>query len=313
MTSQLNLFDIQDQSYQVNLYQDRAGVYGKDRWLIFGLLFIPADLELVILKSLRKAREDEECWSPLHFSELPGSWGGAGKHKPRTVYKWLTLSRTLLQGVMWFHALAIDTHLPFFERDAFSKEFHVYNRFLRMALTSAIPWFFKGKNNLTISMCFHNQTFEGYALLEFGRAGQDFDNLSDYIIGESEKDMEVRHLNQPSIWPKVQISKSIQYLPIDPNNVEDESLHSKCELLQLTDILIGAVPHAIDSISKSKTKLELASIVGEWMADIRLSPWEQTLGLHRRFGVSYYPNASGNTYSDGPLRLSNHLPGTKQG
>ena len=141
--------------------------------------------------------------------------------------------------------------------------------------------------------------------------GEDYDNLGRYIISEVTKDAADRHRSQPTLWPVVEFTGPVKFLSIDPND-ESQNDHPRCEILQLTDIILGATRQAIDGRSRRKTKRELASMVGEWAADVRQKPWEQQYGLHRRFSISYFPGPSGNAYSNGPLRLSDRLPGTNQ-
>jgi len=305
------LFDLPAAPLKVTLFHDASGTYGQDRWLTWGFLFCRKESESVIFDMLQEARQAEKCWSPLHFADLPGSWGGKGKHKPRTVYRWLEAARLALASDIWFHTFALDARSPGFKAENFPRKFHLHNRFCRMGLMSAIPWFFKGVHKICIRAFFHRQTFEGIRMEEAGRAGVDYDNLGDYIISQTVKEARDRNHSQPNLWPRVEFEGSVRFISIDPQD-EAPAYQAKCELLQLADIILGAVSQAIDGASRRKTKRELASIVGEWAADVRKEPWEQKLGLHRRFSVSYFPGARGDAYSDGPLKLSSRLPGARQ-
>jgi len=305
------LIEVPSQPLQIGLFHDVSGSYGRDQWIVWGYLFCKRDSEELVSRILREARGAEGCWSPLHFADLPGSWGGAGKHKPRTAYRWINRTRMLLASDLWFHAFALDTRGSGFNGSHFPRKFHLNNRFCRMGLTSAIPWFFKGVERLSIEAFFHRQSFEGGAPGDGAMPGEDCDNLGEYIIRETTKDAMNRHKSKPTIWPAVEFPGPVRFLSIDPAD-EDEVHHSKCELLQLTDVMLGAIRQAIDGTSRRKTKRELASIVGEWAADVRRKPWEQKYRLHRRFSVSYFPGPKGEVYPDGPLRLSEMLPGTKQ-
>lgn len=183
------LFEIPAQPLEVTLFHDASGTLGQDKWLVWGFLFCRRESESKILSILQEARQAEGCWSPLHFADLPGSWGGEGKHKPRTAYRWLEDSRFSLMTDLWFHAFALDTRSPRFNDRNFPRKFHLHNRFCRMGLTSAIPWFFKGVHSISIEAYFHRQTFEGARMEDIGRAGTDYDNLGDYIISQTVKEM----------------------------------------------------------------------------------------------------------------------------
>lgn len=309
--AQQPLFHIPSQPLEVYLFHDVSGSYGQDQWIVWGYLFYKRSSESNLLTFLRESRAAEECWSPLHFADLPGGWGGEGKHKPRTAFRWLEGIQAHFKSDLWFQAFGLDTKDSGFDRSQFPRKFHLNNRFCRMGLTSAIPWFFKGIDTLSIESIFHRQTFEGETLAGIGAPGEDYDNLGRYIVSEISKDSTNRHRSQPTLWPKVRFKGPVKFLSINPKD-ESDADHPKCEFLQLTDIILGAIRQAIDGNSHRKTKRELASIVGQWAADVRQKPWVQEFGLHRRFSVSYFPGPSGKAYSDGPLRLSARLPGTRQ-
>ncbi|MBN2502593.1 MAG: hypothetical protein JXB38_17565 [Anaerolineales bacterium] len=164
-----------------------------------------------------------------------------------------------------------------------------------------------------MSLYFHRQTFEGIGDKEYGIPGTDWDNLATYIYSETSKDVQQRRKSSPNRWPEVKLSEDIKFISADPSEMKAQNFSIHCELIQLTDILTGAVTQAIAAISTRKTKRELASIVGEWMSDIRIEPWKQRLGLHRKFGVSYFPDANGRLYNDGQLKIAKRLPGSRQG
>lgn len=305
------LFDVPKTPMRVSLYMDASGKYGQDEWLAWGLLFVRSEGEDRIVRTLKHLKRRNGRDTVLHYTDLPGTWKKGGSHKPRTVFAWLMTVPDLLQNDAWFYSLAVNVRDPRFEHDAFSRPFQLHNRFVRMALTSAIPWFFKGTQMLDISAVFHRQSFEGLSDEKRGVPGRDWDNLGEYVVRETMNDAQSRRRRSPDLWPAVTFSHSIKFLSMDPDDVEEEDLKPKCELLQLTDNLVGCTRQAIDGQATRQTKLELASIVGEWLADIRLKPWEQKLALHRRLGLSYFPSSRGPT-QEGPLRLSSRVPSSRQ-
>jgi hypothetical protein len=76
------------------------------------------------------------------------------------------------------------------------------------------------------------------------------------------------------------------------------------ECIQLADILLGAVATAVERKSDRQTKLWFGKEICKLIQDVRVEPWKQTLGLHRRFSVSYFPNNRGEVYTNGTLKIS---------
>ncbi|MBN2503330.1 MAG: hypothetical protein JXB38_21320 [Anaerolineales bacterium] len=144
MRNQLTLFEVPSAKTLVNLYQDRSGSYGNDQWLVWGNLFVLQKKTLALFDQLQQAREKHQYLGELHFTDLPRTWAEPGGKKPKTTYDWLEVCRiNFLSDNFYFNVLAVDTHSPQFNHDAFSKPFHAYNRFSRMAITSGIVWFYK--------------------------------------------------------------------------------------------------------------------------------------------------------------------------
>ncbi len=314
MTSQPTLFSLPaSQTTKYSVYQDRSGNYGSDRWLIWGSLIVAKQEVPIIAEILRQDRHKQNCVSELHFSELPGGWGGAGGHKPRTVFDWYSrvISQLKHNKGVFFSGLAVDVKNKLFHAENFTEAFHVYNRFSRAAFSWTLPWFFKGQSNIALDLLLHIQTFKGESRRTTGRAGSDWDNLGEYIQTELNQELLERAKQDSDNWPSVTIEKRPVFVPLTPQSGSVEYSIDDCELMQLTDLLIGGVRQAITGDSTSQTKLELGSIVGEWMADIRKPPWEQKFGVHRKFTVNYFPGPKG-PYSDGELALSHHIPSAQQ-
>ncbi|MBM4141332.1 MAG: hypothetical protein FJ242_07610 [Nitrospira sp.] len=76
------------------------------------------------------------------------------------------------------------------------------------------------------------------------------------------------------------------------------------ELLQLTDLLLGSVASAIEPKSERETKQWFAKNIALLMEDIRKKPWKQEYRLHRKFSVSYFPDADGAIYNDGLIGIN---------
>ncbi len=108
------------------------------RWLLIGLLFVEEkDLEGV-RKALYEYRSRENYFGEIHFSDLPGSFGGVGGAKARTARAWLRAFESGLCEKVFFSALAVDRASRAYEHKRFAKDFHAYNRFTAMALKAGI-------------------------------------------------------------------------------------------------------------------------------------------------------------------------------
>jgi hypothetical protein len=133
-------------------------------------------------------------------------------------------------------------------------------------------------------------------------ARDDEDNFQDYLPKAIENDV-ARHLAASTqAYPRVRSLGDV--ITINPKlALQDAELHPKAELLQLADVILGAVAQAIHPRSSLPTKRDLGHMVAEWILDIRKEPWKQRLNLHRRFSVAYFPDGDGRPYTDGPLPI----------
>ncbi|MGQ9859514.1 MAG: hypothetical protein ACUVS3_12625 [Thermodesulfobacteriota bacterium] len=110
------------------------------RWLLIGLLFVQKRRLKLVRRALEVCRQQENYFGEIHFSELPGSFGGAGGPKARTAHAWMRAYERGLCNKAFFSALAVDQASPKYEHRRFTKDFHAYNRFTAMALKAGIAW-----------------------------------------------------------------------------------------------------------------------------------------------------------------------------
>jgi len=299
---QAPLFSVESQPALINVYHDESGCYGNSRWFIVGLLFVPQHRESEILMALRHARSEIGYEGEVHFSALPKGWGGEGGAKSRLAKRWLRLFAENLAGACTFYALAVDTHSPRFDHKRFPQKFHMYNRFTRMALVSAISWQMSNYDCLELQI-FSDDKFRQRGRDQMvGQPGSDWDNFEDYLPRSVAQDLNQRRQGHPHKYPDVRCTGSVNVVDSDPDKVVS-SLRDKCQLVQLTDVLLGAIAQAITASSSWPTKQVLGLIAAEWIQDTRKPPWEQKLGLHKKFAVSYFPDSNGAAYTDGPLRI----------
>ena len=73
------------------------------------------------------------------------------------------------------------------------------------------------------------------------------------------------------------------------------------ELLQLTDLLLGAAGTAIDPRATAATKRHFAREMALVMEDVRVAARPRSFGLHGRFLTTYFPGFDGRLSGDGPI------------
>ncbi len=249
------------------------------RWLLIGLLFVWKQKLQVVRDMLNLQRTAENYTGEIHFSALPGSFDGCYGAKARVARGWLRLYERSLCEQAVFSCLAVDQHSPGYERKRFAKDFHAYNRFTAMALKAGISWHL-GQRNL-------DRVIIHFISDEKGRLSQPdkgwTDNFEEYLPYRAELDALIAK-SAGKRYPQIKL--------------ELQLCDSRCEdLLQLTDLLLGATQEAIVAGSSRRTKQDLGRMVVNWCQDLKKKPWEQEYGLHRRFSVWAFPDKEGKPYT----------------
>ncbi len=255
------------------------------RWLLIGLLFVQKENVDKVREALIQERREEDYEGEIHFSDLPGSFDGRYGAKARVARRWLRLYQDGLCEWAFFSCLAVDRKSPKYEPRRFAKDFHAYNRFTAMALKAGIAWHLGQKNLNHLVICFISD--------EKGRLTQPdkgwIDNFEEYLPYRAELDALIAQLagkNYPLVTLNLQLCDS---------RSED--------LLQLTDLLLGATQEAIVAGSSQATKQELGRMVVNWCQDLKKRPWEQQYGLYRKFDLWGFPDKEGKPYNELPFAL----------
>ena len=250
------------------------------QWLLIGLLFVRQDNVEEVKKMLNVARQEEGYKGEIHFSKLPKSFNGCYASDARVALEWIKLYETNFCELAFFTCLAVDRKSPKYESRRFARNFHEYNRFTAMALKSGISWHL-GKRNL-------NHLFIQFISDKKGRLSQPDkgweDNFEDYIPYRAELDAYISHIAGKN-YPKVTLNLEISDSASD-------------ELLQLTDLLLGATQEAIVAGSSRPVKQELGRYALSWCQDLKKKPWQQQYRLHRKFNVWGFPDKEGKPYND---------------
>ena len=75
------------------------------------------------------------------------------------------------------------------------------------------------------------------------------------------------------------------------------------DLLQLVDLLLGALQNAVIAGARRETKRVLSQIVADWYQDVQRPPWEQKYGMYRKFNVWGFPDDQGRPFSHIPCKI----------
>jgi len=155
-----------------------------------------------------------------------------------------------------------------------------------MALKAGIAWHI-GRNNLDeVKIKFIS---DGKYRISRPDKGI-IDNFESYIAYRAEFDSFIRAIEGKK-YPIVQV--------IDIKTKDS----SKDDLLQFTDLLLGATQMALTARSTRPVKRELGRYVVRWCYDLRNPLWEQQYFLHREYSLWAFPNENGKPYNNPILKL----------
>lgn len=255
------------------------------RWLLIGLSFVKkVDIEYV-RGILRAAREKENYFGEIHFSRLPKSFDGSYGAKARVARSWMHTFENGLANTLQFSCLAVDRHSPAYEHRRFPYDFHAYNRFTIMALKAGIAWHIGSESFDMLDIEFISDAKD-----RTSRPDQKMiDNFEEYLPYRAELESFLSKLKGKP-FPKVSLKMQLQ-----DSASED--------LLQFTDLLLGACQIAVTAASNRPVKRKLGEFVVRWCLDLRQPPWKQQYGLHRRFNLWGFPDREGHPYNNVSLKL----------
>ena len=267
------------------MYHDESGTYkrgGGDRWLLHGVLFVPAMKQGETFSLLQEVRGQNGYWKEVHYVKLQKHIRGP---KGRCATGWLNAYASRLSNFCFYYCLAIDTYSSAFDHDRFSQPYHVYNRFMRMSIESAIVWFLARYGRIALK------------IYSDAKRRPKEDNFLEYIPAEILRSIGRKRREKPNAYPKIHLlHPQVLLVDSDPAKTPEE-MQEECELTQLADLLTSAIAQAITGSSGQKAKIALAETVGRWIEDTRKPPWLPTKDLHRRFAVSCFPDENGRFYN----------------
>lgn len=275
----------------ISVFHDESGDYGNSEWILTGLLWIDEKLLPQIDKELKYKREEEDYLGEIHFNKFPRSFKGDFGPKARVAQKWFELWWGKWADSTWFNVLAVNTRHTKYEHRRFTRGFHAYNRFTAITLKSGLAWHFNEVDSLVLQIYSDEKSRRPKGLLG---DGIDKDNFEQYLTWRLGKD--TKSYKGPKVYFKGSV-RCISCPKKGPFTQEEE-------LLQLTDLLLGAVSTAVKPKSNRETKLWFGKEIAKLIQDVRRKPWEQQFGLHRRFSVSYFPDNKVEIYTNGPIEIA---------
>lgn len=256
------------------------------RWLLIGLLFVRTLHLDEVRATLSYLRQREDYHGEIHFSALPGSFGGSWGAKARTAREWLRCFQNSLHDRVFFSTLAVDRHSPSYEHERFTKDFHAYNRFTAMALKAGIAWHLGPQQLDSLKISFLSDAKDRASRPD----RQWIDNFEEYLPYRAELDA---FLSQAEGRPYPSVSLDLTL----PSSASDD-------LLQFCDLMLGATQMALVAGSSRRTKRELGQMIVRWCRDLEQPPWKQQFGLHRKFNLWAFPDQQGGPYNRVELALN---------
>ncbi|GIV23757.1 MAG: hypothetical protein KatS3mg025_1416 [Bacteroidia bacterium] len=268
------------------IYHDESEPAPNKGWLLIGLLFVRSDTAESVRAALKWYRNQEKYYGEIHFSDLPKSFEGPFGKKARVARRWMRAYQEGLCENAFFTCLAVNRTSPRFEHKRFEEEYHAYNRFTAMAIKAGISYFLAPLGYHELELTVFSDEKERKS-----RPDQNMvDNFEDYLVYRVELDTFLRQVLDPH-YPTVAM-KPVQTI----NSAKDD-------LLQLTDLLLGATQVALSGKSQRLVKRELGSMVVSWYLDLKKRPSEQAYKMHRKFNLWGFPDEEGRPFSNFAMAL----------
>ena len=256
-----------------------------NRWLLIGLTFVKTSEIYQVRDCLTAARRQEDYDGEVHFADLPKSFEGQFGGKARLARGWMNDYEKNLADAVSFSCLALDKGSPAYIPRKFGTDFHAYNRFTAMALKAGISWHLGPKGLEEVGIDFVSDAKDRTTRPDQGL----IDNFESYLPYRAALDSHLSQFNG-NRYPRVELR-----IELFDSARED--------LLQLTDLLLGATQMALVAKAQRRVKREIGEFVIRWCEDLRRPPWQQQLGLYRRFNVWAFPDKDGKVCDVGKIRF----------
>jgi hypothetical protein len=268
------------------VYHDESEPEPNKGWLLIGLLFVRADVVDSVRRSLKQLRMQENYFSEIHFSDLPKNFDGPFGAKARVARRWMRAYQDSLCEDALFTCLAVNRASPRFEHKRFAQDYHAYNRFTAMAIKAGISYLLAplGYHELELTVVSDGKD----------RKSRPEQNVVDNFEGYLPYRVELDNSRQQALDPHY---PTVAMNPVQTiNSAEDD-------LLQLTDLLLGATQVALSGKSQRPVKRELGRMVVSWYLDLKKEPWKQEYKMHRKFNIWGFPDEEGKPFTNFDIAL----------
>lgn len=276
---------------RITVYQDESGDFGHGAWVFVGLLWVPRDRIATLTEALREARNGFA--GEVHFYRFARNFQGEYGAGARTGRAWLERWLSDWRHETWLTALAVNRRHPLYPAARFHSSEDAYNHFAAEALARGLTWHFAGAQGVTLDVC-----SDARSLPTSDRGGSP--GVPSRFAEALRARLANREMETPTLPAALWDNPPVRFAG---ERVADRPFSADEEVLQLTDVLLGAVATAISPLSRAATKLHLAREMARLMDDLRRPPREGPAASRRRVRILYYPDADGRYTTSGPVGL----------
>lgn len=270
---------------EIAVFHDESGDFGHDDWVFLGLLWVRREDIAALASELRALRDG--FGGEIHFYRFPRNFGGEYGAAACTARMWFERWRDDWGLRTWCNVLAVNRRHALYDGVRFGRPERAYLHFTALALRAGLAAFLRDQPAAPLTIWSDERS---------GRAsGVDASPGADAFAAALRQALAADAATGPAI------------------DLDDSRVHTlsgeragpaftpEQELLQLTDLLLGAVGTAIEPRATAATKRHFARELAPIMEDVRVAPRPRSFGLHGRFLVSYFPGSDGQLTSDGPI------------
>ncbi len=236
-------------SIKLKLFCDESASPDKG-WLYFAILFVPEQIEPLLLQNLLNSRCDNnerigdwgECKTQcknhnrnnteIHFNEIKKSEGDKYSVANRWIDYYLVEVDNIFLYVFGIDLVKLDTN--YFGNSRV--EDNIYNRFFRTAILRASKSFFGKYKNITITDIIHDSSSSK-------ESHYYFDWHSIFYINQNDPQINI-------------VANNIEFINSDHRQVDGHNSYS--HFLQFTDLILGCTRNCLDYTSTNDLKLKIS-------------------------------------------------------
>ena len=271
-------------------FQDESGDFGHGEWVSLGVLWVQREDVESLGAALRALRADRA--GEVHFYRFPRNFGGDYGAAARTAQAWFERWRDTWARRTWFSVLAINRRHLRYDRARYARPADAYPHFAAWAVRRGLAAFFGEHEAIRFEMVCDARSGDGGDGAEasvLSRLAAAIDNAISDAASHGDA--------APRLAPTDVAVRS------SGAHAAGGLFSAEQELLQLTDLLLGAVSTAIFPRTVAATKLWFAREMARVIQSARQSARPDAPDVRGRVLVDYYPDPRGRLYRDGPLGI----------